>query len=92
MSSSVHGLGGEVTPGEPEGDHDGVEGRSRIFDAPVNPPVLRVGLLNDVMAGLVGLDGHDLLHEVGHALRAAADLLAGVVELLEASAARNDLK
>ena len=92
MSSAVHGLGRKVTTGEPERDHDGVEGRSRIFDPSVDPPVLGVCLLNNVMAGLVGLDGNDLLHEIGDTLGAAADLFAGVVELFETAAARNDLE
>ncbi len=33
-----------------------------------------------------------LLNEVGDTLGSAADLLAGVVELVEAAVARNDLK
>ena len=92
MSSSVHGLGSEVASGEPVGHHDRVQGRGGVLDTSVDPPVLGVGLFNDVVAGLVGLDGHDLLHEVGDALGAAADLLAGVVELVEATVARNDLE
>jgi len=45
----------------PEGDHDGVQGWGRVLDAPVNPPVLGVGLLNNVVARLVSLDGDHLL-------------------------------
>ena len=40
---------------------------------------------------LVRLDGHDLLDKVGDALRAATDLLAHVVKLLEAARPRDDL-
>ena len=40
-----------------------------LLDSPVEPPVLGVGLLNGVMARLVGLDRHDLLDEVGDALK-----------------------
>ena len=61
------------------------------LDASVQPPVLGVGLLDGVVARLVGLDGHDLLHEVGHALRPATDLLAHVVKLLEAARPGDDL-
>ncbi len=57
----MHGLGSKVSTGKPEWDHDGVQGRSGVLDAPVNPPVLGVGLFNDVMAGLVGFDRYNLL-------------------------------
>ncbi len=56
----------------------------------MEPPVLGVRLLHHVVPGLVGLDGHDLLHEVRDALGAAADLLAEVVVLVEAPGLRDD--
>ena len=57
---------------------------------PVQPPVLRVRLLHHVVPRLVGLDGHDLLHELDDALGAPTDLLAEVVELVEAARLGDD--
>ena len=60
MSSAVHGLRGEVSTGEPEGDHDRIQGWGGILDATMYPPVLGVGLLNHVMTRLVGFNRNDL--------------------------------
>ena len=60
MTSSVHSLGSKVSSGKPEGDHDGVQGWGRVLDTPVNPPVLGVGLLYNVVTGLVSFNGDNL--------------------------------
>ena len=57
---------------------------------PVQPPVLRVRLLHHVVPRLVRLDRHDLLHELDDALGAPTDLLAEVVELVEAARLGDD--
>ena len=79
----MHHLSGEIATGEPIGNHYGIDGRCIRLDSAVQPPVLGLGLLHDVVTRLIGLDGNNLLDEVGHALGATPDLLASVVELLE---------
>merc|ERR1719471_616672 len=89
---AVHHLGSKVASSEPIWDHGVVlSWGSRLLHAPVQPPVLGLGLLDGVVAGLLGLDGDNLLDKVGDALGATADLLAGVIELVKALGPGDDL-
>ena len=87
----MHHLSGEIATGEPIGNHYGIDGRCIRLDSAMQPPVLGLGLLHDVVTRLIGLDGNHLLDEVGDALGTPADFFAGVVELLEAFGSGHNL-
>ena len=79
----MHHLGGKIASSEAIGNHHRVNGRCIRLDTTMQPPILRLGLLYNVMTGLVGLDGNHLLDEIGYTLGTPTNFLAGVVEFLE---------
>ncbi len=72
LAGTVHHFGGKVAAGESVRDHDGVDGGRVGLDAPVQPPILGLGLLDNVVTTSISFNWHDLLDEERHSLSATA--------------------
>lgn len=83
LTGTVHHFGSKIASREAIRHHHRVNSGCIWLDAAVQPPIFGLGLFHNVMAALIGLNGHNLLNKVSDALSAAPDFLASVVKLVK---------